>query len=382
MNKYYFQGVSEDGKTIEGTLEAGEESEAREKLANARLAILTLEFFDPEKHKVEEGFLFEFRGSNDDGDTIKGTITAPNKYEAYVRLKTEYDISLEVLIQADRTPDEKNREKEAGLADLQKQWKEEQRRKADGQNGEGAAQDEAIVQNALLAQEQEKSFLSEQFGPLAKEVQEALDLNDLFLNPEKKRLLKSTISQIEIIKQSNNVAHLEKMVERLFDSLSDDQLFLPLAEIDPDLQKEYERSKKNFLHLVSKLKQDLQKGLKSLQKSAHNPYSKLNNTALLHVAMRQGYVTALVFLFLGTMALVGGFLGKFLRMDGLGSLFDVLGTSLAFWYFLVLSALVVVLWALDLEGSKTRKAFLKCVIGAIFFVIFSLNAPTLFFWTI
>ncbi len=83
MGKFYFQAVTRDGKTVSGSVIADIETEARTKLAQNGLAILSVSDKTPTKDKNSDITLFYFKAINQEQKKVHGTIEALDRYDAY-----------------------------------------------------------------------------------------------------------------------------------------------------------------------------------------------------------------------------------------------------------------------------------------------------------
>ncbi len=236
LQKFYFQAVNRDNRRVSGSVFAKEEMEAREKLRKQGLAIFSIEPFDEQKAKTPEGLnRFAFEGTNSDGKHIRGKIEAINPYEAYKKLRGEYNFTLNYLVNCNLSPDEKHQIIAEGIPpEYSKLFEEEAHKKREKKDEE-----ENKIETVELSEEDKKqlSFYSSEITRLASEIRALLDNNRKYIKFEKRQEILRRIGLMERLKQSNSLEHLKSLVNKLITELADERIFIE-EQVLPNSEKE------------------------------------------------------------------------------------------------------------------------------------------------
>ncbi len=223
LQKFYFQAVDSDNHPISGSVFAENENKAREKIKKQGLALFNLEKFDESKAKTKEGLmLFEFEGTNKDGKPIRGNIEAINAYEAFKKLKLDYDFFLKSVVDANLNYEEKAKQIAKGIPD---EWlrlyeeesfafkKKKKKKKID-------------VIEISEKDKKELELLSHEIGIISQEIRELLEKSKNYLKRSEKEAILKRLGLIERLRQSNAVDHLKNLTNKLIDQIADDKIFM------------------------------------------------------------------------------------------------------------------------------------------------------------
>ncbi len=267
MHKYFFQAVTAEGKQISGYVSAESIKVAREKLSAGGLSILTLEEPTEEIDTMVQGMrVYQFEATNKLKKKVQGTIEAVELYEAFKKLRLEYKLDVNYLVDSASAPTVKEKIRTEGLpseledrlqVELKIQKKKEKKKKHSDQSNE--------VQEAVDANEEERRFIVEKIDAVLSEVVPLLEENAEFIDGHKKREIEERISLLMRLKHSNSVAHLRSLTQRLLEQISSDEIFLKDANIPSELKEEMERRRSQFQAIGTNFDKAISKGLIDLQ---------------------------------------------------------------------------------------------------------------------
>ena len=388
MRKYFFQAVTAEGKQISGYVSAESIEQARDKLSAGGLSILTLEEPKEMNDTMEQGMrVYQFEATNKLKKIVQGTIEAIELYEAFKKLRLEYKLDVNYLVDSASAPTVKEKIRSEGLPPeleerMQVEIKIAKKREKKKQHGSNTNE----VQEAVDANEEERRFIVEKIDAVLSEVVPLLEENAEFIDGHKKREIEERISLLMRLKHSNSVAHLRSLTQRLLEQISSDEIFLKDANIPSELQDEMNRRRSqfqaigaNFDKAISRGLIDLQVKLSKLDASSFKdsvkelkPFEKITN------------VFYLVFCFLA--ALCSVFL---LFLYGLYYFEIQVDQTLFFlhspllWYVWGLGVLMMISFYFVRFYPKQEwfvgLVIMTCTVAA--FVVYTVQFPILFYWT-
>lgn len=390
MQKFFFQAVTAEGKHISGTMEGEDEAAVREKLGNAKLAILDIEDFDPSKHIDASLQVFEFAGHNVEGKVIKGTIESPEAYEAYKKLRIEYSLTVDFLVPAEWSEEQKQAAKTQGIdPEFEKRLFAEGKKvkKEVSERDKLQADNQKMIDRALETRQKEAELIRAEISNLVNQVNQMLEEQKEFIDPVKRRNIEKQLDLLSRIKYSNATNHLKKLIERLFQDLMSGDLFINKTEVHADDLPQYEEAKEKVhffahnsrIHMKSKIReiQLIATGL-----SADEIKKQLESWEISRVIQTIIYFS---FVFFVLIALISVLIAGILNIVGLGELWDIIFYSYSFWYIFGIAFFVTLFFGLDFEIKWRRtihKYYFKGGITIAFVLLYTLNSQGLFLWTL
>ncbi|MCF7830675.1 hypothetical protein K9M41_01595 [Candidatus Gracilibacteria bacterium] len=382
VKKYHFEGLGKDGKTLSGFLFSETKEDARAKLKKDGIAILSIEPFVAEQKGNKSSTVFEFKAIDDLGKEKRGHIEAENQYEAYKKLRLEYDFTLIYLVPQDLSQAEKLILKKKGISpELEKQFLEDEKNKKTlFFRAKEKKEKRDKVETMLEDKQKEMQFLQAQVDVVIREVKKLLQDNSEVLDPNVRRNIQERIDRLSRLRQSSSLNHLESMMKRLFAQLARDDIFLPVQDKFPDFQIRIDAFKK----VSGTLKGSLSKGLSSIQIGTDlERFQAVIKMKPLHKVFFTLY-WACVFLFFMLLNFWG------LNVVKLMSNYDVSRVSFyfssgTFWFVTLFSGIITLLFAFDIFAKKPLSVIQKTVLcsGAILLALFFvIEFPVFFSWTV
>ena len=262
--RYHFVAVSPDGKKFSGTLWAESEDAAREIIFERGLALFSIEEFSAEDAAVTEGFTqFEFEGVGADGKTVHGTIEAIGGYEAYQKLRREYDFDLKNVITLDCTPEEREQYQQQGLP---AEWIEQYNLSNKAHIADKKVEKKKTGEAPLLssADQAELQFYQEEIGRFTTEVLTSLEENEEFLDMVARREILDRIGLLSRLRRSNAIDHLRELTKKVLAQLADDKLFIEASSLSEEKQRELLEKKESVDVLVKKLNKTIIEGVAAI----------------------------------------------------------------------------------------------------------------------
>jgi len=212
--------LNKSNKKVEGEIVAEDLSAARKRLHGMSLTVLAInkrkEASELQENVAEKKDYtsFEFKGVDDRGKEIIGTIDAKDALRAYIRLKNEFLFDVKYLFDLDADEIEKERQKKQLAKELQQKYELT-----------GFAEKEKETQkeeNDLIELEKKNAkkldFLRNQVDTMIAKIKVVL----LKVQNEKEKQaeinqIRTLIGELERIKMSNNIKHIRGMAERILD---------------------------------------------------------------------------------------------------------------------------------------------------------------------
>jgi len=385
MGKFYFQAVTKNGKTVSGSVISDTESEARTKLAQNGLAILSITKGVPQKDKNSDVTLFYFKAINQEQKKVHGTIEAVDRYDAYRKLRSEYYFNVLYVVADNLPPGEKQVLKLKGIeSELVARYKEEtSKSKHETKKMSRDEKVELIVQ----LQEQQIGAIRNEISEIIKKVELLLEKNGKYIDKTKNREIKERIDLLARLRQSNSIAHLQNLTRNVLFQLASDALFLEATEIPDETPEEVEKRKKEFQTNIISFQKDFEKSLESIQMNLGNIDSKLLGKQIIsmHLPQKIGKFLFWIFFLLTDIFILFWIFNAFrtiVRLGGEGKVNFYFHSGM-FWYFTGVSALISVIFAPLIFSKRSFSWVTQCVIfsTAIFAVfIFSFEFPAICRW--
>lgn len=255
MPAYHYIALNQEQKELSGIIEAPDESEARKKLNDLALSIVSLtETALPNSDQKNK---FEFEGLDKGNKKVVGTIVADAPLKAYIRLFEEYQLNIVALISAGKAVD---------LAALQQEY----------EKSSDARKKVATAGQAPSQQEIERKELLQKVDFTMGKVQVFLQTYGADLKTEERDTIQSYINQLMRIKDSTNLEHIRMTCQKMLDHLQKEELFLH----EEQKMAESTKIKVDTKELLSQLKRTgtgLQKDIDvigALKRFQENPFLK------------------------------------------------------------------------------------------------------------
>ncbi len=381
VKKYRFEGIAKDGKNLSGFLFSETKADARVKLKKDGIAILSIEPYVAKQNENNNLKVFEFKATGTLGKESRGDIEAESQYEAYKKLRIEYDFTLIYLIPKDLPNEEKLKLKKQGIPEeLKQQFLEDQKNKKIfvSKHKKVKTKEDKVV-TMLGSRQKEMQFLQAQIQVVIKEVEKLLEDNTELLDPNIRRNIKERIDRLSRLRQSSSLNHLEGMMKRLFVLLSRDDIFLPVQDEFAD----FENRINQFKSISNSLKGRLAKGLSSVQIGAD--LEKFQVVIKMKPLSKFFFTMYWCFAFLFFMLL--NFWG--LNIVKLLSNFDTerisfYFSSASFWFITVFSGIITLAFACEIFTKEPFTIKQKTILysgATILLLFFIIEFPVFFSWT-
>jgi len=382
VKKYRFEGIAKDGKNLSGFLFSETKEAARIKLKKDGIAILSIEPYVAKQNENNNLKVFEFKATGALGKENRGDIEAESQYEAYKKLRIEYNFTLIYLVPKNLSNEEKVILKKQGIPEeLKRQFLEDQKNKKIfvSKHKEAKTKEDKVV-TMLSSRQKEMQFLQAQIEVVIKEVQKLLVDNTEVLEPNIRRNIQERIDRLSRLRQSSSLNHLEGMMKRLFELLSRDDIFLPVQDQFADFESRISQ----FKSISNVLKGSLSKGLSSVQ--IGTDLEKFQVVIKMKPLHKFFFVLYWGFVFLFFMLL--NFWG--LNMIKLLSDFDTerinfYFSSASFWFITVLSGIITLAFACEIFAKKPFTIKQKTILystATILLLFFIIEFPVFFSWTV
>ena len=264
--RYHFVAVNPDGKKFSGTVWAFSENEARTKISERGLALFSIEEFSAENAAITDGFQqFEFQGTDTEKKPVRGTIEAIDAYEAYAKLRRDYNFDLTNVISLSATPEKRQQYQQQGIPSewieqykLENGKKEKEKEKERKEEKKKASDDDSLLSDQDRA---ELQFYQEEIGKLTTEVLTLLQENEDFLDAPARREILDRIGLLSRLRRSNAIDHLRELTKKLLKQLSDDKLFIESEKLSEEQQGELLVRKSQFNEFSKQLEKKVNSGI-------------------------------------------------------------------------------------------------------------------------
>lgn len=282
--RYHYIALSQDSRELSGIIEATDEPQARVKLNELGMSVVSLSLVnddvplvaknDQENDAKVASPLFEFEAFDANNKKVMGTIASQDELHAFSRLLNEYKLSVYYLANSTLDTASKKKARSVGTADLQRRYKE-QKDLTQSQKNTPLTPTQNEVTNT-----EEKIQLIKTVDSTIERINEFLKENATLIKQEERDTIISYVNQLLRIKDSSNLAHIKATCEKMLAHIQKQELFINEREkIKESAQLKLE---------TSKLLDELNAG--SLQKSIYinDVVEKWSQTAALK------YISALV----------------------------------------------------------------------------------------
>ncbi len=395
MEKYYFEGVTPDGKTVSGSIEAETEEEARSKAAQSGVSVLSIGLFDEASPQAAaqtqpqtDKKVFEFTAVDDEGADQNGTIEEASEYEAYKRLRSEYGFTITSLVPAGLSPLERVQYKEKGIPpEYEEKYKAENPEPVKKEEPKKAQPKVDETEKILKEKEKEIAFIHEKVDEAIEKVTNLIQEYDQYLNFDKKREIQERIDLLSRLKQSNAIDHLKKLTDRLMAKLKDDTLFIEASKMEGMSQEDWEKSRTEFAQFSNKFADNLDKGFSEVQSLLANVDTEKLKQQVEDVRLPRKLYIVTMYTFIFLFGLSACFWLWILAQTLISlepSFTNYFWQSGSMWYITFLSAVVGGCMALGFYAPQFQEAknrILLASAGSALLILGTIEFPLLFFWT-
>jgi len=211
--QFQYSATNIDGKTSSGFVNAESFDKAKSQLESMGFSIDYLKETD-ESAKTDSKFAkYQFKGTNKEGKTVKGTIEAENVEMGLLRLMEEFELQVELFGDTSQTPEEL----EASKQSIQTKIEEIQKRpKPKIDKNKDATQTKFKVQKEVDYVENLISMINY-----------ILNRFDSYLRDSKKTELSETLQIFEKTRYSENKDQIQSQAKDLIGEILNDELFKP-----------------------------------------------------------------------------------------------------------------------------------------------------------
>ncbi len=217
MPKFKYIVVNKENRQLSGVVDAPNLDTAQEDLKELGFSIVSIE--EAEQTTQEEvGQKFEFSGIDNQKKKIVGTIVSEDRYSAFKRLISEYELDVRYIVQANLDEQEKEKQKTAGIIGLMRQYQKEVRQNTDMLHKEKLKK---IDRNF----DREKALVMRQIDFVLNKVSEFVDKFAKDLNPEDKQRIKDYVNKILRLKNTTNLDYLKNTCQELLKYLQKAEIF-------------------------------------------------------------------------------------------------------------------------------------------------------------
>ncbi|MBU1445874.1 hypothetical protein KKD70_01265 [Patescibacteria group bacterium] len=210
MPKFSYIVVNKEDQQLDGVVEAPDAKTAREDLKELGFSVVSLE--EKTENLNEDGVAFEFNGLDKHNRNVTGTIKSENKYDAFKRLVSEYELDIAYLVESNLNEPEKTEKKKKGVGDLLKKYQED--------SGSLAAipKTKNSIQNDPNFKEK-RALVERQVTYVLNKVKDIITKSGDKLNPQDKQTIKSFVNKILRIKNSTNLDYIKNTCKSLLEFL-------------------------------------------------------------------------------------------------------------------------------------------------------------------
>jgi len=217
MPKFRYIVVNKENRQLSGVVDAPNLDTAQKDLKELGFSVISIEKATKKSSK-ETGTVFEFNGIDKQKRNITGTIISDDRYSAFKRLITEYDLDVRYIVQADLDEKEKERQKSAGIIDLMKQYQKEVQKNTQMFHKEK-------LKKIDRSFDRKKALVMRQVDFVLKKVSEAIDKFANDLNPQDKQRIKDYVNKILRLKNTTNLDYLKTTCQDLLKYLQRAEIF-------------------------------------------------------------------------------------------------------------------------------------------------------------
>lgn len=217
MPKFRYIVVNKENRQLSGVVNAPDVEVAQNDLKELGFSIVSIEKAEKEK-KEEKGKTFEFSGIDKRKKNITGTIVSEDRYSAFKRLITEYDLDVRYILEDGLSKKEKEKRKSQGVIDLMKKYQKEVRENTQKFHKEK-------IKKIDRSFDKEKALVMRQVDFVLKKVSQAIDKFADDLNPQNKQRIKDYVNKILRLKNTTNLEYLKSTCKDLLKYLQRAEIF-------------------------------------------------------------------------------------------------------------------------------------------------------------
>jgi len=210
MPKFSYIVVNKEDKQLAGVVDAPDAKTAREDLKELGFSVVSLE--EKNDNLDEAGIAFEFKGLDKHNRNVSGTIRSEDKYSAFKRLISEYELDIAYLINADLDESKKTAAKKKGVRDLLKKYQ------MDSESLTTIPKAKISIQNDPNFKEK-KALVGRQVNYVLMKVKDVITNYGDKLNPQDKQTIKSFVNKVLRIKNSTNLDYIKNTCKSLLEFL-------------------------------------------------------------------------------------------------------------------------------------------------------------------
>ena len=224
--QFSYIALNQKRRKLTGILSAEDESEAKEKLHEMGLSIISLEKApDDAKETVkmqdeEEQFsTFVFHVADSHGNETRGTIDAKDRKTAYYRLVSEYNFQVFSLCDISVPEDLQEEEGKKGLEELKQEIELEFGISAQFTKEDEEEKEESITQTEEFLEM--KKDLVEQVEEVVEQAKMVLEKFKDTLSGEEIRAIQTKIDHLMRLRLSNNLKYIQDLADELLGEIDD-----------------------------------------------------------------------------------------------------------------------------------------------------------------
>ena len=217
MPKFRYIVVNKENRQLSGVVDAPSLDVAQNDLKELGFSIVSIEE-DQLSESDEQGTTFEFNGIDKQKKNIIGTIISEDRYNAFKRLITEYDLDIRYIVETDLDEKEKEKQKAAGIIDLMKKYQKEVQKNTQMFHKEK-------LKKIDRSFDKEKALVMRQVDFVLKKVSDSIDKFANDLNPQDKQRIKDSVNKILRLKNTTNLEYLKKTCQDLLKYLQRAEIF-------------------------------------------------------------------------------------------------------------------------------------------------------------
>lgn len=204
MSRFSYTTINAENQKLAGSIEATDETEARGKLNNFGLAIISIkELNEREASELAKQKKIKFKAQDTNGKNIIGTIVADSELEAYKKLKNEYNFN---IFQLGNNTD---------MASLENLYQAEKIKSGGKENAGEIITGDSEEQKKLDDQIQRTINLSEEVT--------GKHLHNITIDAKKN--IDEKLDQLQRVRRSSNTEHIRNICRDLLEYLRTGVLF-------------------------------------------------------------------------------------------------------------------------------------------------------------
>ena len=198
MTLFKYTVANNDGKKLNGSIDAIDEQAARLELNNLGFSILEISKTEkPHTELAKDHIIFEFEALDKAGKNVTGSIPGKTKEEVLKRLKKEYELRILALWRHDATPQEIEQAREIGEKQL------------------NSEDQELLIQANKNQINEEEIILKEKIEIILKKVYALLKKFEADIDKDIYAQITKKIDKLLRIKHSNNLEYIYTTAEEL-----------------------------------------------------------------------------------------------------------------------------------------------------------------------